>query len=305
MSLNENISVMTEILKINNISKKYKNILALQDLSLSVKQGEVYGILGPNGSGKTTTLSIISGIIKSNSGTFSWFGEEESTAESRKKIGTLIETPNFYPYLSLQKNLEIIALIKEVDFVDITRVLEIVNLENRKKSLFKTLSLGMKQRLAIASVLLGNPEVLVLDEPTNGLDPEGIAEIRNIILAEAQKGKTILLASHILDEVEKVCGHVAILKNGKLLASGSVDKLLNSDDIIYVSSNNLAELFDLLVRWGYTKTIEKNEFDINLTLQEKMSVEDINKYAFENGIVLNKIFVQKLSLESQFLEIIK
>ena len=211
---------MEKVLTISGLQKNYGKIHAVNDLSLSVERGSVYGILGPNGSGKTTTLAIILGVVNSNGGSYSWFGNENSKND-RKRIGAILEQPLFYPYLTAEKNLQIVASIKGVEYSDIERVLKIVELFERKDSKFRTFSYGMKQRLAIASALLGNPEVLIFDEPTNGLDPKGIAEIRELIIKIAKQGITILLASHLLDEVQKTCSHVAVLKSGKKLYEGS------------------------------------------------------------------------------------
>ena len=224
---------METILKVNNLSKNYGNIQAVKNVSFEVKKGDVYGILGPNGSGKTTTLAVILGILNANGGDYEWF-EEPMTKFARRRIGSLVETPNFYPYLTLWENLKIVAKIKDAPEDDINYALGIANLLKRKHTNFGYLSLGMKQRMSMASVLIGNPEVLVLDEPTNGLDPEGFAEVRNIIQSQAREGKTIIIASHILDEVEKVCSHVAILKSGELIANGKVGELLSSEETVYV-----------------------------------------------------------------------
>ena len=295
---------VNEVLKISGLTKRYKNIVAIDNLSLNIEKGNVYGILGPNGSGKTTTLSIITGILHQDSGTFEWF-EKPFTPDSLIKIGALVETPNFYPYLSLYKNLQIITRIKSIDDDDINRVLGKTNLLPRKHSRFSTLSLGMKQRLGLAAAMLGDPEVLVLDEPTNGLDPEGFAEVRAIILKEAEEGKTILLASHVLDEVEKVCSHVAILKTGKVISNGKVHELLIKDDIVRITANKPDELFEALVRGGWAKKIDKENDEIILTLMDNKSSGDLNEFAFKNGFVLEKIEVTKQSLESQFLELVK
>jgi len=295
---------MSEILQINNLSKSYRHIVAVDNLSLTVKQGEIFGILGPNGSGKTTTLSIILDIIQAEQGSFQWFGESVSI-NTKKRIGSLIETPNFYPYLTILQNLKITAKIKQIPKTDIDRVLTLVDLLKRKNSPFQTLSLGMKQRLSLAALLLGDPEVLVLDEPTNGLDPEGIAEVRNIILDQAKRGKTIIIASHILDEVEKICTHVAVLKKGKLISNGKVSELLNPEDQLIISSQNIEGLYELMIRSGMCKKITKQIDDLIFTLNKNQTASEINEFAYKNGFVLSKIELRKKSLEAQFLELVK
>ncbi len=295
---------MNEVLNISGLTKRYGTLYAIKNLSFKIEKGTVYGILGPNGSGKTTTLSIIMGIIHADSGNFKWFGKDPDH-RTYKNIGSLIETPSFYPYLSLYKNLKIITEIKELPSNEIDRVLGLTNLLARKHSQHITLSLGMKQRLGIAAAMLGNPEVMVLDEPTNGLDPEGIAEVRKLIIKEAEAGKTIILASHILDEVEKVCSHVAILKKGKVLRSGKVHELLKNDEMVKITSSKAKELHEALVRGGWQKNIEMNGNEILLSLAEGKTPGELNEFAFKNGFVLDKIEIIKQSLESQFLEIIK
>ncbi|MFP4058894.1 MAG: ABC transporter ATP-binding protein [Bacteroidales bacterium] len=295
---------MREILQINRLTKKYGRITAVDDLSVTVLPGQVYGILGPNGSGKTTTLSVVMGVITAGSGTYSWF-ESENNTDSRKKIGSLIETPNFYPYLSLTDNLRIVAAVKGVPVQDIDRVLEIVGLSNRQNSSFITLSLGMKQRLAIASVLLGDPGVMVLDEPANGLDPEGIVQIRNIILAEREKGKTIIMASHILDEVEKLCTHAVILKDGKQLAEGPVDQLLQTRKYYKVACDKNELLAESLTRAGLIEDIKRENDYLDIYPAKNTDGSDINKFAFEQGIVLRHLELKKPTLENQFLELVK
>ena len=295
---------MKEILTIRGLSKSYKNVKAIRNLDLQISEGQAYGILGPNGSGKTTTLSIVTGIIRQDSGHFQWFGEEP-VASQRRSMGSLIETPHFYPYLNLGLNLKIICDIKGMPYRDIDRVLETANLAERKKSRFSTLSLGMKQRLGIAASLLGDPKVLVLDEPTNGLDPEGIAEVRELVLQQVEEGKTLILASHILSEVEKICNHVAILKKGELLANGPVKELLAEDEIIEIASSNNEELTKKLSGSALVKELEKENGLLILTLNEDVSPADINSFAFANKVVIHRMLSRKRSLESQFLELVK
>ena len=295
---------MNEILSIQNLSKNYGKIKAVDDLSFTVEKGAVYGILGPNGSGKTTTLSVITGVLHPASGSYRWFGNKPGKWE-RKRMGSVIEIPNFYPYLTLFQNLQIVARIKNVQEEDINRVLGITDLLRRKHSRFDTLSLGMKQRLSFASVLLGDPEVLVLDEPANGLDPEGIAEVRKIIMSERDKGKTIIIASHILDEVEKVCTHVGILKMGKLIASGRVDKLLVMDRVVTMSAPDNTKLKEILEKSGLVKSIMEDVDSITATILSETEPGEINKYVAEKGITLTRLEVNKPTLESQFLELVR
>jgi ABC-2 type transport system ATP-binding protein len=225
-------------------------------------------------------------------------------AEIRKQIGTLLETPNFYHYLSGEKNLRIAAHIKGKGFNEIDNVLQKVNLYQRKQSKFNTYSLGMKQRLAIASCLLGDPKVLIFDEPTNGLDPNGIAEIRELIIRLAAEGKTIIMASHLLDEVEKVCTHVAIIKNGDLLTAGSVDEVLVTDEIIEVSSDDLSKLENVLLQMNGFTSLKKQNNVLQLFYDDgKANASAINQYCFQNGIALNHLQLKKKSLETKFLEL--
>lgn len=221
------------------------------------------------------------------------------------KIGSLIENPHFYPYLSLEKNLKIICEIKAISYKDIDRSLDETGLLNRKHSKFKTLSLGMKQRLGIAATLLGNPAILVMDEPTNGLDPEGIVEVRNTIIGQVEKGKTLILASHILSEVEKICSHVAILKHGNLLAAGAVKELLSEEEIVELKSTNNDQLFDQLIKSDIAKEVHKENGLIIASLAAEKKIEEINSFAFEQEIVLTHLLSRKKSLEAQFLELVK
>jgi len=292
------------ILNINGISKRYGKVKALNNLSLQINRGEIYGILGPNGSGKTTTLGILLGVLNADSGSYSWNGKTPSKYD-RKNIGSLLETPNFYPYLTARQNLSIVCKVKEVSQREVDRVLSIVDLINRADSKFKTFSLGMKQRLAIASALLGNPETLVLDEPTNGLDPQGIAEIRTIILDLAKKGKTIIMASHILDEVEKTCTHVAVLKLGNLLTYGPIQSALNNQEQVLVVSENLELLKLTLAQIDGVSNVKQIGDKVSLILKQGKDISYLNGTLFDKGIVVSEIGIQKPDLEANFLELIK
>jgi ABC-2 type transport system ATP-binding protein len=293
---------MTTILDVNNLCKRYGNKIAVNSVSFRVEQGQVFGLLGPNGSGKTTLLGCITGILLANQGSFSWFEGDEFT-KARLRIGALIETPNFYPYLSAGKNLEIVAEIKGCDHSRIDRVLEEVQLLDRKNDEFKTFSLGMKQRLAIASALLNDPEVLVLDEPTNGLDPQGINEIRNIILQQKAKGKTIILASHLLNEVEKVCSDVVIIKKGEVLKSGKVEDILNTGKRLELAASDMDKLrISLLSMSGISNLQNRNGF-IVAELNEDINADFVNKSLQDLGISLNHLVLLKADLESEFLKL--
>jgi ABC-2 type transport system ATP-binding protein len=295
--------MMDTILSINNISKRYGKIQAVSNLSLEVNRGQVFGLLGPNGSGKTTTLSVILDLIKANSGTFQWFGQAPSK-ESRKRIGSVIESPNFFPYLSPVINLKIVADIKDHGYDDIDRVLNLTGLYDRRNTRFKTFSFGMKQRLAVASALLGNPDVLILDEPTNGLDPQGIAHIRELILLIASQGTTIIIASHLLDEVQKICSHVAVLSKGKKLFDGKVSEVLAISDSYELSAENIEQL-TMIVRThpsfsSVTPGIEK----IQVYFKEIVNPEEINLFFFKQGVILTHLSERKRSLEQHFLELL-
>jgi ABC-type multidrug transport system ATPase subunit len=290
------------VLSIEGLSKQFGKIRAVNSLNLEVRQGQVFGMLGPNGSGKTTTLGMLMGVVNPTAGTFRWFGELP-TPEVRRKIGAVLEHPIFYPYLSGQKNLELNAMIKQCDPGNIAKVLELVELSARKDDKYKTYSLGMKQRLAIASALLNDPTVLILDEPTNGLDPMGIAEIRELIKKIAERGKTIILASHLLDEVQKVCTHFCVLKRGNLVHAGPVDEVGRGAETVEVSAEaeNLAEL---LVDFSGTSSLVRENGLFQVTLKEGYKSKDVNAYLFEKNVTVSHLLTKKKSLEKMFLEIL-
>ncbi|MCD4745483.1 MAG: ATP-binding cassette domain-containing protein [Bacteroidales bacterium] len=295
---------METVLSIKKLSKRYGRIHAVSNLSLNIEKGNIFGLLGPNGSGKTTTLGIILDVVNANNGSYHWFGKNPCK-ESRRKIGAILEQPVFYPYLSALKNLMIVADIKKVSYSEIKKVLNTVRLFERRNSKFKTFSYGMKQRLAIASALLGNPEVLIFDEPTNGLDPQGIAEIRDLILNIASQGMTIILASHLLDEVQKTCTHVAVLKEGKKLFSGNVNDVLNISDTIEIASNNLEVLSIAVNEYDKIISVKKEGNLLIVKLSEGTSTSDLNNYLISKGIVLSHLSMKKKNLEKHFFEILK
>lgn len=295
---------MTTILTINNLSKRFGRIQAVDKLNLKIEKGQVYGILGPNGSGKTTTLGMILDVVAPNQGSFQWF-ENSATVDARKKIGSILETPCFYPYLTAVQNLRITAHIKQSGNDNIEQVLKQVGLFERKDDKFKTYSLGMKQRLSIGAALLSDPPVLILDEPTNGLDPEGIAEVRELIRNIANNGKTIIMASHLLDEVQKVCTHFCVLRKGIKLHEGNVSDTLGEINVIEVSSDSLLDLEKILKDHPGIESLHMNGSSIQITLLPDTNAVDINNYCFEHGIVLKKLFTHTNSLEQEFLKILK
>ena len=294
---------MNSILKISNLTKKYGLLTAVSDLSFDIEKGSVYGILGPNGSGKSTTLGIVLNVVNKTDGDFSWFGGSLTTHQALKKVGAIIERPNFYPYMTAYQNLKLVCKIKGVSHDSIEKTLETVGLDDRKHSKFSTFSLGMKQRLAIASALLNDPEILILDEPTNGLDPQGIHQIREIIKDIAQRGTTILLASHLLDEVEKVCTHVVVLRKGVNLYSGRVDEMISSHGFFELKTHQKDDLLKLLESHpNFSHTKEENDL-ITAFLKIPMEAEEFNRLLFKNGIVLSHLVKRKESLEEQFLQL--
>lgn len=298
---------MSEIvLQVDNLSKKYKKVDAVKGVSFDIKKGNVYGLLGPNGSGKTTTLAMLMGILHPTQGSFSWFGNGQED-RNRLRIGCLLETPNFYPYLNAYDNLRVTATIKKMSNpkARIEEVLEYVDLKERGKRTFRTYSLGMKQRLAVAAALLSDPEVLVLDEPTNGLDPEGIAEMRELILKIGSEGKTIILASHILDEVQKICSHVVMLKQGEMVYNGSMTELLLQRKSYRLMADDREKLLSVLSSLPQVKILTDEPDSLMVELDESLTGADLNRLVAEKGIYLSELHAYQKSLETIFLERMK
>lgn len=291
----------SSILSIKNLHKRYGKIHAVNNVSLEIQKGNVYGILGPNGSGKSTTLGIVLNVVNKTSGEYSWFGGKLETHDALKKVGAIIERPNFYPYMTAKENLELVCKIKNINYSKVTEKLELVGLIDRKDSKFKTFSLGMKQRLAIASALLNDPEILILDEPTNGLDPQGIHQIRDIIRLIASQGTTILLASHLLDEVEKVCSHVLVLRFGEVLYCGTVHGMSNQNGYFELQAENNSKLIDILKNHPEVEKITELEGKVMVHFKNEFESSILNRYLAEKGIYLNHLVFKKMSLEEQFL----
>lgn len=297
---------METILKITNLNKIFnKHLHAVKNVSFEIKKGNVYGILGPNGSGKSTTLGIVLNVVNKTSGDFEWFGGKVATHDALKKVGAIIERPNFYPYMTAKENLELVCKIKGTPFSKVDEKLELVGLLERKNDKFKTYSLGMKQRLAIASALLNDPEILILDEPTNGLDPQGIRQIRDIIKVIASQGTTILLASHLLDEVEKVCSHVVVLRKGEMLYQGTVHNMIEDNSFFELKSNDMLQLKTVLDEHSFVENTIEEDGKLLVYLKQDIAAQELNSYLFEQNIVLEHLVKRKNSLEEQFLELTK
>lgn len=294
---------METILTLTNLTKHYGRVKAVNDLSFTIEKGNVYGILGPNGSGKSTTLGMVLNVVNATKGAYHWFDGSDSTHNALKKVGAIIERPNFYPYMTAAQNLSLVCKIKEVPHDKIEEKLEIVGLLDRKDSKFSTYSLGMKQRLAIASALLNDPEILILDEPTNGLDPQGIHQIRQIIKKIAANGTTILLASHLLDEVEKVCSHVVILRKGVKLYSGRVDAMNASHGFFELKCDDVEKLKAYLEGNPLFGEVKIEGDLITGFLKSPLSAKELNAQLHSQGIVLTHLVQRKESLEEQFLEL--
>ena len=297
---------METILKISNLNKIFnKHLHAVKNVSFEIKKGNVYGILGPNGSGKSTTLGIVLNVVNKTSGDFEWFGGKVATHDALKKVGAIIERPNFYPYMTAKENLELVCKIKGTSLSKVDEKLELVGLLERKNDKFRTYSLGMKQRLAIASALLNDPEILILDEPTNGLDPQGIRQIRDIIKVIASQGTTILLASHLLDEVEKVCSHVVVLRKGEMLYQGTVHNMIENNSFFELKSNDILQLKTVLDEQSFVENTIEEDGKLLVYLKQDIAAQDLNSYLFEQNIVLEHLVKRKNSLEEQFLELTK
>ena len=292
------------VLQTENLTKKYRRLTALNQLNFRIEEGMVFGLLGPNGSGKTTTLGMLLSVLTPTSGSFQWF-EKAPSADSRKKIGAILEIPCFLPYMTAAQNLKYIATIKDCSFDAIDRTLQQVGLFERKDDPFKTYSLGMKQRLAIGAALLADPPVLILDEPTNGLDPQGIVEIRELIKNIAQSGKTIILASHLLDEVQKVCTDFMVLRKGEKLFQGSVQEALLEQITLEVAATDMPALRSALAEYGGITKLEEKEQVLILTPQKGVGTVDVSQYLYDKQIIVSHLVKKEGSLEKQFLALLK
>jgi ABC-2 type transport system ATP-binding protein len=291
------------LLQLNQLSKSYGRLKAVDQLTITLKKGNVYGLLGPNGSGKSTTLGMVLNVVNPTSGSFQWYQGALDTHQALKQIGAIIERPNFYPYMTALQNLNLICKIKQCSTDSIQEKLELVGLWERRHSKFRTYSLGMKQRLAIAAALVNDPELLILDEPTNGLDPEGIHQIRALITKIAEEGTTILLASHLLDEVEKVCNQVIVLKNGVKYYEGPVDGITQTYGYFELKAKNLEVLESFLKEIDEVETVEKNTNGLKAVLNAPLASEELSEKLAKAQIFVTHLAKKKPSLEDQFLSL--
>ena len=296
---------METILSIHNLNKRFGPLHAVKNVSLEIQKGNVYGLLGPNGSGKSTTLGIILNVVNKTSGHYEWFGGRLETHQALKKVGAIIERPNFYPYMTAAENLQLVCKIKSTSYDKVDEKLRLVGLYERRDSKFRTFSLGMKQRLAIASALLNDPEILILDEPTNGLDPQGIHQIRDIIKQIAANGTTILLASHLLDEVEKVCSHVLVLRKGEVLYSGAVGGMTSKEGFFELQADDADALLAAVRNHPSVEKAAIEAGKVHVYLNQPLEPAALNRWLFERHIVLSHLNLRRNSLEEQFLEITK
>lgn len=294
------------IIEVNNLTKVYTNLIsrkqkrAVDNISFSVEQGQIFGFLGPNGSGKTTTIGMLLDIINRTSGDIRLFGDTHLNA-ARKRIGATLETPNFYPYLSGYDNLRIVAKIKNIGEARVQEILGIVKLADRQKDAFKAYSLGMKQRLSLASAMLSDPDIIILDEPANGLDPEGIREIREIIKALGREGKTVFLSSHLLDEVEQTCTHVAVIKNGKLVKQGSVQEL-TSRNIARLEADDTDMLRTAVRSYDGALSADVRDGAVFVALKGG-NLSDLNRHLAGQGVYVSHLSEARQSLEEVFIEL--
>jgi len=287
------------VLEVHGLTKRYGKKLAVEDLTFSVQQGQIFGFLGPNGSGKTTTLGMIFGVIRPTHGDISLFGTTNRQALADRHLGGTLEQPNLYPYLTGRENLHVVAAIKGLSDGCIEPALREVSLLDAADREAKTYSLGMKQRLALAAAMLGDPEFLILDEPTNGLDPEGMREIRELILRLSRSGRTILVSTHLLDEVEKMCTHVAIIDHGRLQRMGAVAEVTGINSCFKLTAANALPLFEAVSQYEFARNVRTEDGAVFLELAGGTPAL-LNKYLVGRGIYVDELTSQRLTLEQAF-----
>lgn len=292
------------IIEVTELSKRYRRVLAVDRATFRVERGQVFGFLGPNGSGKTTTIGMLLNVIHPTSGKVRLFDKYEGSDlhRARKRIGATLETPNFYPYLSGFDNLRVVARIKGVGREEIDRVLDQVGLASRGNDLFRGYSLGMKQRLSIAAALLGNPELILLDEPLNGLDPEGMREIRDLLIRLREEGRTLFISSHLLFEVERTCTHAAILRKGEIVRNGAISELVSTRTTAFARSDHLEGLVAAAREYPGADGARIEGEGVTIELNAPDTAE-LNRYLAERGIYLSHLSHRRQSLEELFFEV--
>jgi ABC-2 type transport system ATP-binding protein len=293
------------VVETHELSKRYGAILAVDSLSIQVPRGGVFGLLGPNGSGKTTTMSMLLGLVAPTSGTFRLLGHDSSDGlkEALHDVGSIAESPAFYPYLSGRANLEYFqGIIGRGDSRDIERLLELAGLSDRAHSKFSTYSQGMKQRLSIAYALLGDPHLLFLDEPTNGLDPAGMAEVRELIRSLSGEGHTVLLSSHLLHEVQQVCDRVAIMSRGRLIAQGAIRDLLRRRGAIRLTTTDDTKAAAIISAQPWVTAVSAEKGYLTAEAPPERSWE-LTKALAEHGVAVKEMAPVEDSLERYFLEV--
>jgi ABC-2 type transport system ATP-binding protein len=293
-----------------DLSKRYTSglrrdsTLAVDQISFEVEEGQVFGFLGPNGSGKTTTIGMLLGIITPTDGRFSLFGGStpQEIHAARQRVGATLEYPNFYPYMSCRDNLDLVARVKGRGKEDVEKVLETVGLAARQKTKFKACSLGMKQRLALGATMIGDPELIVLDEPANGLDPAGQREIRQIIRRLSEMGKTIFLSSHLLHEVERTCTHVAIIEQGRLIRQASVSEITEGRRVVALRAPDMAALAAAAASFEGAASARELEDRVVVELADAQA-SDLNRWLAEQGVYVGHLAEEKITLEQAFMEL--
>ncbi len=290
------------VLEVDGLTKRYGAKTAVEDLSFTVQQGQIFGFLGPNGSGKTTTIGMIFGIVRPTRGKLSVFGGTNRDALARQRLGGTLEQPNLYPYLTGRENLAVIATIRGVDRKCIEPALAAVDLLESAGRAVKSYSLGMKQRLSLAAATLGDPELLILDEPTNGLDPEGMREIRELLVSFARSGRTIFISTHLLDEVEKICTHVAILKRGRLQRCGAVTDFTGAKVTFRLRAEDTEALLEAVTQYESARNVRRAGDSIHLDLLDAAPAS-LNRYLTARGIYLSELTSQRQTLEEAFLAV--
>ena len=292
------------VIEVENLTKWYGRTRAVDDIAVTVERGQVFGFLGPNGSGKTTTIGMLLGVLTPTAGRIRLLGESGARGlhRARQRIGATLETPNFYPYLSGRDNLRIAANVKRAAASDIEAALDTVRLTARARDRFKAYSLGMKQRLALAAAMLGDPELIILDEPATGLDPEGMREIREIILELAARGKTLFLSSHLLSEVERICTHVAIIRRGRIVRQASIRDLTAATVVAELRASDGAALGRAVA--AYDGTIAtRDEGDAVIVELKDDDLAALNAFLAGRGVFLSHLSLKRRSLEDAFIEL--